>query len=303
VAPAAARPLPVLPVARQHRDAATGSGAPVTASIGATATTRPVSRTRATVVPTLGARPLRPTAPSSAGAVAQRSAPGGDGSNDADGAAFPVTARWDTGDALPLTITSMPAGSDDGPGGTPVQLSPIPGLARVPAAPAAPVTREIVFPAPGSDVGGGGPAWSVAAPMAPGEPAGSVRPATAARAATPLSLARTVAPAATAPAAPAEGTQAAPVVARIVADPATPGAPPTVQTSPSGSGIPVATITATPVQRATEEPRGQEPEPEGERSDRELDELARDLFGRIRTQLRAEVIHEREAKGLTFDAF
>ncbi len=85
--------------------------------------------------------------------------------------------------------------------------------------------------------------------------------------------------------------------------PTTPGAPPTVQTSPSGSGIPVATITATPVQRATEEPQGQEPEPDGARSDKELDELARDLFGRIRTQLRAEVIHEREAKGLTFDAF
>ena len=76
------------------------------------------------------------------------------------------------------------------------------------------------------------------------------------------------------------------MVARIVADPATPGAPPTVQTSPSGSGIPVATITATPVQRAAEEPQAQEPEPDGSRSDKELDELARDLFGRIRTQLR-----------------
>jgi hypothetical protein len=38
-------------------------------------------------------------------------------------------------------------------------------------------------------------------------------------------------------------------------------------------------------------------------SDTELDELARELFGRIRTRLRAEVIHEREAKGLSFDAF
>jgi hypothetical protein len=38
-------------------------------------------------------------------------------------------------------------------------------------------------------------------------------------------------------------------------------------------------------------------------SDSELDELARVLFGRIRTQLRADVIHDREARGLTFDAF
>jgi hypothetical protein len=38
-------------------------------------------------------------------------------------------------------------------------------------------------------------------------------------------------------------------------------------------------------------------------SDRELDELAKALFGRIRTQLKSEVIHEREAKGLSFDAF
>jgi len=41
----------------------------------------------------------------------------------------------------------------------------------------------------------------------------------------------------------------------------------------------------------------------GQRSDRELDELAESLFGRFRTQLRRELIHEREAKGLSFDAF
>jgi hypothetical protein len=35
----------------------------------------------------------------------------------------------------------------------------------------------------------------------------------------------------------------------------------------------------------------------------ELDDLARQLFGRIRGHLRAEVIHERELAGLTFDAF
>ena len=39
------------------------------------------------------------------------------------------------------------------------------------------------------------------------------------------------------------------------------------------------------------------------RTDRELDELAKQLFGRVRGQLRAEVITEREARGLSFDAF
>jgi hypothetical protein len=38
-----------------------------------------------------------------------------------------------------------------------------------------------------------------------------------------------------------------------------------------------------------------------ERSDEELDELARSLFGRFRNRLRSEYIYEREAKGLTFD--
>jgi hypothetical protein len=50
---------------------------------------------------------------------------------------------------------------------------------------------------------------------------------------------------------------------------------------------------------------GSAPEPpsaEGH-TETELDELAKAIFGRIRNHLRTEVIHEREAKGLTFDAF
>jgi hypothetical protein len=90
----------------------------------------------------------------------------------------------------------------------------------------------------------------------------------------------------------------------IVGDATNPSAPPTVQTSPSTSGgTAVAAITATPViQRQEAAPSPPEPARSG-RSDAELDELATALFGRIRGQLRAEVIHEREAKGLAFDAF
>jgi hypothetical protein len=38
------------------------------------------------------------------------------------------------------------------------------------------------------------------------------------------------------------------------------------------------------------------------RSERDLDELAQALFGRIRGRIRSELIHDREAKGLTFDS-
>jgi hypothetical protein len=90
----------------------------------------------------------------------------------------------------------------------------------------------------------------------------------------------------------------------MVADPASPAAPPSVQASgaaPSGSA-PIGGITATPIVQRVDGAAPAAPSEEG-RSESELDELARALFGRISTHLRAEVIHDREAKGLTFDAF
>lgn len=77
---------------------------------------------------------------------------------------------------------------------------------------------------------------------------------------------------------------------------------PTLQTAMSNAaGSPVLAPTATPVvQRVEGAAPVADDEPE-KRSDRDLDELARALFGRIRGQLRSELIHEREAKGLTFD--
>ncbi len=45
-----------------------------------------------------------------------------------------------------------------------------------------------------------------------------------------------------------------------------------------------------------------EPEP-ATHSDSELDELAKALFSRIRGQIKSDLIHDREARGLTFDAF
>ena len=89
----------------------------------------------------------------------------------------------------------------------------------------------------------------------------------------------------------------------MVSDPAPAAARPSVQTSaaPSG-GSPLGGITATPIVQRVDGAAPAAPSEEGH-SETELDELARALFGRIRTHLRADVIHEREAKGLTFDAF
>lgn len=80
------------------------------------------------------------------------------------------------------------------------------------------------------------------------------------------------------------------------------GAPPNVQTSASPPAS--ASVLAPTVTQVVQRVDGAAPVPEagpGRPSDRELDELARALFGRIRGQLRSELIHDREAKGLTFD--
>ena len=309
----ATRPLPVLRVSRQHADRvddpspspapAAGTGTLPSASTPARAPSgigRPHPTAASPVLPTLGARPLRPSVATTGPAV-QRTASGDGSVGPAEPA--PVAARWDTGDGLPDTIASLPATTRSDPS-LPVQLSAAGTSGAPPSRASAPQSREIVFPAVGAGpvVAGGerpasrsaeGPSWQ-AAPSAASRHAPSQ----------PLSLARTVvqAPQAVAPAAPSSAST--PVVARIVADPARPSAPPVVQTSPSGSGIPVASFTATPVVQRVEG-TAPAPEPAGDAtaSDEELDQLARQLFGRIRTHLRSEVIHEREAKGLTFDAF
>ena len=65
-----------------------------------------------------------------------------------------------------------------------------------------------------------------------------------------------------------------------------PGAGPSVQRAEESAPSPV--TPATRDQSAT-------------RSERDLDELAQALFGRIRGRIRSELIHDREAMGLTFD--
>jgi hypothetical protein len=92
-------------------------------------------------------------------------------------------------------------------------------------------------------------------------------------------------------------------VSEANAEPGGPGrAQPTVQTAGSTAGRgPVPAPTATPVVQRIDGAAPVADKAPDRRSDRDLDELAHALFGRIRRQLRTELIHEREAKGLTFD--
>ena len=77
--------------------------------------------------------------------------------------------------------------------------------------------------------------------------------------------------------------------------------PPPSPVQPMSQPAPVLAPSFTPiVQRVDGSAPPPPPEPEGQ-SESDLDDLARKLFGRIRNRLRAELIYEREAKGLSFD--
>jgi hypothetical protein len=254
---------------------------------------------RPTILPLLGARPLRPSV------AVQRDAEAGPA--PAEPASQPVAARWNAPDDLPATIqASLATPAADA---VPLQrLSmPEPVAAQTPA-PAGPTEwtaaagwRGAHSPSLGSPAqpGAGSPA---AQPRTAAGPTPRPRPAAQPAHDTPtLQLARPASPPPPAPA-PAPVAQA-PVASRIEAATPVPASPsPTVQTSAApGAGLP--SLTVTPVVQRVE---GTAPPVQGGQSghtDRELDELAKQLFGRFRGQLRAEVITEREARGLGFDAF
>ncbi len=317
----AARRLPNLPVAGLRRDEPTEPAPPRVDATVSPSGAAPGSAGSATR-PLVGPRPLRPT-PLHTTVTAQRAStrtttPGATPTDSS----LPVAVRWAPDDQLPATVTAP-----SGPGGPMdsrpprVQIGPLAAMAPGPGEPAgAAGPREITFPprdGTGSSLTGAGSASSAAADLQRNMVAPSTVPQPWAPAASgagdgpghqpvrttapPLALARWAAPASE----PGRVAAATPVASRIMGDAPTPAASPTVQTSPSGggSGTAVPSITATPIVQRVE---GAAPAAEGPaegHSDAELDELARALFGRLRTHLRAEVIHEREAKGLTFDAF
>ncbi len=295
--PEAARALPTLPVARPRAERPGAAPTPVQRSTG------PVSpRTAAgpstspsgtapspTILPLAGARPIRPSV------AVQRQA----GADDAPEPALPVAARWPSGDGLPATVAS-----DARPTPTPDAV-PLQRLAAPDPAPVQP-------PAVGTGWHGahspalGSPGLAQAASL--GAPGGVPAPSIARRAPAPatsiaptLQLARATAAAGAAPAPLVIAQPVAAPAGRIEAPVSTAPAP-TVQTSPSPAAA-LPTFTSTPV---VQREAGTAPPAAGGqtgRTDRELDELAKQLFGRVRGQLRAEIINEREARGLGFDAF
>lgn len=158
----------------------------------------------------------------------------------------------------------------------------------------APAGQSTALPGPiqrfatARSAGGGSPAWPTG-----GSDGGRLRLATG-----------PIARPATSAAPPAEtGAAAAPTIARSIV--AAPAAPTTGQGQPAGGPGrpvegqigPVATAIVQRVDGAAPPPPS---EPAGHSED-ELDELARALFGRFRNRLRTEYIHEREARGRTFD--
>ena len=152
-------------------------------------------------------------------------------------------------------------------------------------------------PAPWS----GGTVSAVADPFASGPPRHSLQRAATGAGPSPGGLqpwAATTAPVLRTPPRPASLPLTQPAAAGppgIVA--ATPG--PVVQPLPQAAPVLAPTATAV-VQRVDGAAPPAPTESEGH-SESDLDDLARKLFGRFQNRLRAELIYEREAKGLSFD--
>ncbi len=287
--PSAGGSGPVMPSAELPRPAPLGGARPVRAAA-------PVQR----AVPrdTTGAHPLRPaiaplvpvTPPAGAASTASPDGPAADA---------PVTARWAPAPSLPALITAVPPAD-----ASVAAASPAAARSATAAAPGAPPANEIVFPPrePASEL----PGWASAPVAPPFEVQRSAAGPSRAAAADPgLSLARprpAFTPAAQGgPAVAWSQAASAPQPVGIVAGPAASGAP-VVQASRATGASPLA-VTATPVVQRVDGAAPSAPSAPAERSEAELDELARSLFGRIRNQLRTDVLHDREARGLPFDAF
>ncbi len=319
-----ARSLPVLAVAR-HRSGEPPSPGPIamwpspvatppTPGAGqASAGPTPPSALRAgAVLPTLGARPLR-----AATAVQREPATAGPAAGQPT-ARQPaqVAAKWTAGADLPATVRSVAPVTVTTPGSGPVLLQRLTDQVAEPAAtiPGLGLSSEIVFPArtgaTGDHAVGSHGVATAAVPGIAGiqRVAAAGIPSWAPQMTSPgnrpehaSSHSSTPARGLLALARPQVGTTQA-AVARLAASAPSPAATPSVQAIATQGPADVGGVTATPMVQRVDGAAPAAPSEQG-RSESELDELARALFGRIRTHLRTEVIHEREAKGLTFDAF
>ena len=301
--------LPVLTVSRSARDVASSGGAAASAHASA-ATAAPTGPTGAagaapasgpaggsaplerssasapTIRPIAAHNPLRPSV--ALQRDADDDATGGDDDSDG-GLPSPWWAPASEG-AAAVSAGPSAGGRDSGP---PVQRSPFAGLMSSPS-------RVSAMAAAGGSATGG-PTWA-----APSVQRSSRTAAPAPR----LPLATQAAPA-TSPASSGSTPNWSAPGATVVFPQRGITSDPAVQTSRSSSPTYPPNTANTTVQReggttstttsSTSTTSPAAPAAAKGHSERELDDLARQLFGRIRTRLRADLLQDREAAGFTFD--
>jgi ribonuclease E len=301
VSPAAA------PMVAQRSASSPGPSLPHLPVVGSAARTSsnetsgplPAATSAAPSVPEI--RPIAAANPIRTSLDLQRDA--ADDLDDGPDDSLPIPWWGSAGGSTPAGLPALAASA--GPS-TAVQRSPVAGF----SAAAAPSGARSVAPPASSTMGSGHVQRIAAAGSGASLPALTMPPAVVARSAAPAA-----GPVA-APAAQSRSIVAGPVVQTLPAGPTPPVAGPF-----HGLGSPGATVqrdgtvAIAPQQPGAEAPGGagigpagpvgaggpSGPTSTGGRSERDLDELAQALFGRIRTRLRSDLIHDREAKGLTFD--
>ncbi|HJP87996.1 MAG TPA: hypothetical protein VJ850_03055 [Candidatus Limnocylindrales bacterium] len=290
IAPAAARSLapalptlPVLSVSRSARDA--GGAVPARAATPAAGAAVQRAAT-STVRPIAAYNPIRPS-------VALQRDVDGDAQDGEDGEDGGVPAPWwaPAGQGSPA-LASLPVsgGLDGGPAVqrsafTAPNSSPVPGVVT-PAAPVRAASSRATWATQNVQRSGGKPATTPAKlPLAiPATPSAPSTPTVAADFGIP----------GTTVVFPQRSITSDPVVQTSRAQGASGPSTPTVQRDGGTTSSPTQ---ATATSSAAAGPAAAKAPP----SERDLDELAKQLFGRIRTRLRADLLHDREASGFTFD--
>lgn len=277
-ATASQRELPELPVLSLWRS--TGAHA---SSVPATAAAAPATASVPAIRPLLGARPIQPSF------HVQRSpaAAGDDDGDDGDGSPDLPRPWWSSGEDQAATAATN-SGAGGGAAGSPVVSRSFSGSPREQGAwsPTGPA--------------GARPAPALVAPDVAARPIqrSAARPTAlpSVRGQTAVASRQASAPAVAAGTSPAFGPSivSAPQPAREIV----------VQTSPAASAMSALRAAgpgSVPVIQREERPASSPSTAAGGHSETDLEELAQALFSRIRTRLRSELIHDREAKGLTFD--
>jgi hypothetical protein len=305
---ARANPAPSRPGQAAGSSTSPGAASPIAGSpVGSSATpSLPIARRSGPSVQTAAAPEIRPIAaanPIRPSFVLQRSASDADADTDDEAGDAALPSPWwaPAAESRSTAASGLGAGFDGGPA---VQRTAWAESARsagaspsVPRSVSTPSAFARAAPAPTTLQRSAGP---------------STRPLPPARGAVPESANRATATSSAALAtAAAAGSPAAVVVPGITSGMVVQTSPSAVRpASPMGSSVSFGSAPTVqredPPQRPLSQSVGGSSAGSGthggrQHSERELEELAQALFSRIRGRLRNELIHDREAKGLTFD--